>query len=846
MKRILPMFLPLLGAICAAVASSDICGATATVDGNTDLLVWFSPGGVAIPVANEWNALTQVTFNPANPGVELAALGAESVTKAFSAFGPADTIAVNEDGTTTRTADYSNVFRVRFPSGSNLDSTIASLVGIEGIWHAEKLLFPSFALTYANDSLFVAGKQWNLANFGQDGGTQGADVRAPNTWAITTGIDTVTIAEIDNGVTGIHEDLVGRIRLDGDQTWTATGTQPGHGFLVAGVMAANADNRRGIAGLDWHARILSGNVESLSTDQVATKLGTLASYFPAPKIFNSSVTFLDKIGEPATSWALGSAYADLYKRKRVLVAAMGNFDGSEVQYPAGYGKTSDFEGGGWGMIAVGATDHNDLIYSGSNTGAHVDVVAPGVGIWTTWPFSPGYAVVSGTSVSTPAVSALASLLLSKRPSLTNDDIERLIRYSADPLPGPSSTYGAGRINARRALELLSAPSILVTGTDSLVVDSSLVASFLPAKFVGVSHVADGQLYCTNRYRVDVYVSFPPNAFTNAAGIRVWGRGTEGVPGFSLDTVPNYGMGFWEVVPGSVTTSGCRMRTYVYEVTATGPNCVPAPTVWVPKRPTQIRCAWTALEMKSSGIPDPTTSYYVPQADVSGELKEGADAYKYFKTCPNNDGLTPFGNNARLKIVVRDAAGSPIPGVSAADIQLRFSGGTQAQGYSSEGSDSVIASGFWNPQFGCPDLYSIEGDADTDAGGLSYITLHGRPAQPGARTRDQSRKWGHYDSEVPVYVLGVKIPGHMTSGSGVPYVLQFKNVDWSGGLGAAQNVGEGVSSVDTNPVQNSVNKTVADGPIYWWMDFDGSGSVGSTDINFSFQHIGHNCATPLTP
>jgi subtilisin family serine protease len=82
----------------------------------------------------------------------------------------------------------------------------------------------------------------------------------------------------------------------------------------------------------------------------------------------------------------------------LLVAAAGN-GGSSVLYPAALPD----------VIAVSATNNLDLPWSHSNRGAEVDIAAPGVDIFSTTAYG-SYTTLSGTSMSTPHVSGVASLI----------------------------------------------------------------------------------------------------------------------------------------------------------------------------------------------------------------------------------------------------------------------------------------------------------------------------------------------------------------------------------------------------------------------------------------------------
>jgi hypothetical protein len=245
----------------------------------------------------------------------------------------------------------------------------------------------------------------------------------------------------------------------------------------------------------------------------------------------------------------------------------------------------------------------------------------------------------------------------------------------------------------------------------------------------------------------------------------------------------------------------------------------------------------------AGIPDVTNSFFVPQAGTVATPLEGFSAYRFFRRCPNNDGGSSLPNNARIKIVVRDANNNPIPNIAAADICVLFNGGTAAQGFSGVGADSVISNSTWNPT--CPDVRCVAADAPTDATGTTYITFTGADVNtPGVSLRNANRKWGHYDGKLPVYVLGFELSGRETTGSlNGTYTLRIKNFDWAGGLGAIANQGEAVASNDFNGVANGIGKSTI---VTYWQDFDFSGAVASSDFNTINAHTTHDCDTPNNP
>jgi subtilisin family serine protease len=130
----------------------------------------------------------------------------------------------------------------------------------------------------------------------------------------------------------------------------------------------------------------------------------------------------------------------------VMVAAAGNAGPTAPPaYPAAYP----------GVIAVTAVDAADRRYMHANRGRYIAIAAPGVDVLA--PVDGGqHELLSGTSFATAYVSGIAALLLERDPSLDPAAVARLIAAAADDLGpvGRDDDFGAGRINALEALELM--------------------------------------------------------------------------------------------------------------------------------------------------------------------------------------------------------------------------------------------------------------------------------------------------------------------------------------------------------------------------------------------------------
>jgi hypothetical protein len=251
--------------------------------------------------------------------------------------------------------------------------------------------------------------------------------------------------------------------------------------------------------------------------------------------------------------------------------------------------------------------------------------------------------------------------------------------------------------------------------------------------------------------------------------------------------------------------------------------------------------------ESTGI-DVSQSYFVPETEVTpGNIAQGSAAISRFRTCPNTDGNQVLSWNSRIRIVLRDAGGNGIAGIQPADVFFALNGGSVVQGFTGcAGADSIIANRQYNPVYACPDVRFVTADAPTDANGVTFITFLGStPGNPGFATRDTTRKWGHYDSKLPVYAMGKELAGRLTTASpNGSYVLQIKNMDTQLGMGTGLNQGEVVNSADINPVQARVGQSDSANPINWWYDFDSNGLINSLDLNLVKAHNNDTCHSPL--
>jgi subtilisin family serine protease len=258
----------------------------------------------------------------------------------------------------------------------------------------------------------------------------------------------LTVAVVDSGIDPSHPDLKRVISEYKNFIGGSDKDFVGHGTHVSGIIAASAGNGLGISGV-CGAKILA--LKALPRDEEEFDA---PAYYRALRyvIGKAQVLNLSLGGEkdPAEIDVLD----DVISAGVVVVAAMGNEyrEGNPIEYPAAIPE----------VCAVGATNDRDFRAGFSNTGKHIDLMAPGVAILSTTPtftYDDGeldYDSWDGTSMACPHVAAAAALFLAKYPGSTPAQVIAKLTSSADRVGGikkkrTSVAYGAGRLNVEKLL-----------------------------------------------------------------------------------------------------------------------------------------------------------------------------------------------------------------------------------------------------------------------------------------------------------------------------------------------------------------------------------------------------------
>lgn len=387
---------------------------------------------------------------------------------------------------------FDRVYRIRVKDKQKALRDLRTMAWAKFVEEDIKLKIQISAL----DPLFVLDpqdltKQWYLPK-----------MRLHQAWEQTRG-EGITIAVVDTGIDGKHEDLNdGRVikgyasycqvlnsgsspdclvRIKGELAPGVNSDDNGHGTIVAGILGAIANNHKGIAGINWNVRLMP--IKALGSDgsglasDVAVGIRWAADN--GARVINLS------IGGPGLQGieVLQEAISYAFNKGVLIVSAAGN----DAAVKGGSLNTNPVlpvcaDGGQNMVIGVAAVDANDRKALFSNYGSNcVDIAAPGTGTFvdkqqkqgliSTYydPTRPGehdlYVYAVGTSVAAPMVSGVAALVMSVFPDLDGKAVRDRLIASVDQIDQANQTgcnggscigqIGRGRLNALKAVTLVT-------------------------------------------------------------------------------------------------------------------------------------------------------------------------------------------------------------------------------------------------------------------------------------------------------------------------------------------------------------------------------------------------------
>ena len=279
------------------------------------------------------------------------------------------------------------------------------------------------------------------------------DTAATAAWGITaiqadesvyTGAG-IKIAVLDTGFDTNHPDFEGRslttCSFVPDET---VDDLHGHGTHCIGIACASADRQGLRYGVAPGAHIYAG--------KVLNNRGSGAQAWVL-----DGMTWAANNGCHVLSMSLGSkvfpgqSYDIAYERAAqfalskgtLIVAAAGNESQRSKNQFSPVGSPADCPS----ILAVGAVDSALQVADFSNRALNkqglVDLAAPGVAIYSSWPMPAGYRTLSGTSMATPHVAGIIALLCEKYPEAAPARIREELIGLAGSLPLSAEDVGAG-------------------------------------------------------------------------------------------------------------------------------------------------------------------------------------------------------------------------------------------------------------------------------------------------------------------------------------------------------------------------------------------------------------------
>ncbi len=295
-------------------------------------------------------------------------------------------------------------------------------------------------------------------------------VNAPTAWSLGFKGENVRIAVLDTGIDSQHPMLKGKVVLEKNFSSSATVLdKDGHGTHVAGIIAGTKENNGrydGVApkALLYNAKVLNDNGKGYFSDVIAA-INWATDPDNNPFTSDGANVINMSLGATIDYNELDPMYStikDATSNGIAVVVSSGNCgkpsnecrdeDGREFNGVTTPGNSPD-------AITVGAVDKNNNhvdFSSGANiagVGIKPDLAAPGVEIFSAAPNNT-YAIQRGTSMAAPHVSGAIALLLNVNPTLTPQQVKKLLEINAVDLgvPGKDINYGSGLLNLQRIFD----------------------------------------------------------------------------------------------------------------------------------------------------------------------------------------------------------------------------------------------------------------------------------------------------------------------------------------------------------------------------------------------------------
>jgi large repetitive protein len=231
-------------------------------------------------------------------------------------------------------------------------------------------------------------KLWAILNFGQklqQTGVKKMDSSIGQAWGFTQNAKKVLVGVMDTGIDYRHKDIAANVWVGPDKNHGYNAVNPGldtyddnilsHGSHVSGTIAAIPNNKTGIAGIAWNAKIVPVKIfkkDSTTTTAVILRGLDWFAQHPEIRVINHSW------GGGEYSKLMDEAFKKLDSAGVVNVLAAGNSNSNidlYYDYPGSFNLPN--------AIIVAAHDSKGVKPTFTNYGPNrVDIAAPGVDIYS--------------------------------------------------------------------------------------------------------------------------------------------------------------------------------------------------------------------------------------------------------------------------------------------------------------------------------------------------------------------------------------------------------------------------------------------------------------------------------
>ncbi len=600
------------------------------------IIVYFADSTVTFPDGLSETIVADVTFDPLEIKDTLLSYSASIMIKVYPDFNPADSIIQSpiHPELSVRRMPLDRIYFITLTEPENRDALNVALRGFDRIIFSYNNDGAGEFCIIPNDAEFY--RQWGMHNTGQTGGVPDADIDCPEAWDIEQGSANTMIGIIDTGVNLSHPDLYNRI----------TGDYPSlddiHGTHVAGIVGAKTNtNEYGVAGVNWHAHMYSRKILDFTDPDLYSAIHTCIDQGAA--VINNSWLVRRDLNYYVL---LRVAIAEALNLGIPMVFARGNEFNDDAIYPACLGPY---------ILSVGAFNQWDEKSYFSSYGLGMDVLGPGgthLFPWyydqediysTTWGQSGSFNYMAGTSMATPHVTGIASLLHDHNNELYGSVIHDIINTSAVDMgyPGYDEQTGWGRSNAHHALKMISPPNVVynnvhaVGGSGPYEAGSELLESPIRIYDDPWNGVELCAMMREIRYDVVFGEDNLPGSFSVAPLVIGVNELTDGIYVESTDTLV-FGVRYCEVVPGTTTPTGAILRTWALTVGYLFGDCLPI--IWYPETLQNIDFYYTVIDYEieppapptglsvvSTGAPD-----YHPRLDWDHNSEPDLAGYKIYR------------------------------------------------------------------------------------------------------------------------------------------------------------------------------------------------------------------------